>query len=203
MSWEWIAPSVTGAVGALGVTFTWLTGHQGRKHAERVMRETHAHARQIAADQRRQERIGDAYKEILEFLATMHFNILELSHRSNESEEDYFRRIAESRSSVVPDGEDLIRIMALIDAYGSKPVRQLFDLMLKGFRHLLDADLPPEGRERITRRIKECYHAMSAHMRAELLDSPLDRSEIVISPSEGVTPDNQTPQQDAPSGGRE
>lgn len=34
MAWEWVAPTATGIVGVAGVFFTWLSGAQGRAHAE-------------------------------------------------------------------------------------------------------------------------------------------------------------------------
>lgn len=32
MAWEWVAPVITGAVGASGAFFTWLTARQARDH---------------------------------------------------------------------------------------------------------------------------------------------------------------------------
>lgn len=38
MSWEWVAPVATASAGAAGVFFTWLAGHQGRKHVSELAR---------------------------------------------------------------------------------------------------------------------------------------------------------------------
>jgi hypothetical protein len=50
MAWEWVAPVATATVGVAGVFFTWLSGKQGRDHAEK-----------LAEDARKQQRLESAY----------------------------------------------------------------------------------------------------------------------------------------------
>lgn len=56
MAYEWVAPVAAGAAGALGAFFTWLTGVQGRTHAERL-----SQAARQEADRR------EAYLALLRF----------------------------------------------------------------------------------------------------------------------------------------
>ena len=64
MAYEWVAPSATAVTAGLGLFFTWLTGKQGREHAQDVSRQATAAARQLARDARR----GDAYVDLLAYV---------------------------------------------------------------------------------------------------------------------------------------
>ena len=51
--------------------FTWLTAKQGRDHAEHLMQQRIDHEAETAKDQRRQQRLADAYVDLLTFASTM------------------------------------------------------------------------------------------------------------------------------------
>jgi hypothetical protein len=74
MAWEWVAPVATAtasiAVGVGGVFFTWLTGWQGREQAETVLGQQLAHERLLAREARDQERLENAYVDLLEMAET-------------------------------------------------------------------------------------------------------------------------------------
>ncbi|OBH88861.1 hypothetical protein [Mycobacterium sp. E2733] len=61
MAWELVAPVAAAvasiAVGVGGVFFTWLTGRQGREHAEAVLGQQLAHERLLASEARDQQRL--------------------------------------------------------------------------------------------------------------------------------------------------
>lgn len=61
MAWEWVAPVVTGASGAVGVFFTWLAGAQGRAHAELMLRAGREAEREATLAKERR----DAYLTVL------------------------------------------------------------------------------------------------------------------------------------------
>ncbi|MEU1013555.1 hypothetical protein [Streptomyces sp. NPDC005890] len=61
MASEWIPAVVTGLSGALGVTFTWLAGAQGRAHAERMVAQSREAERHTYLRKERR----DAYFEAL------------------------------------------------------------------------------------------------------------------------------------------
>ena len=68
MSWEWVAPTVTGLVGVAGVTATYFTGKGGRDHAERVAERAARHAADAAWEARRQQRLQETYVSLLEMV---------------------------------------------------------------------------------------------------------------------------------------
>jgi hypothetical protein len=61
VAWEWVAPVVTGASGAVGVFFTWLAGVHGRAHAERMLKWGREAERQATLVKERR----DAYLAVL------------------------------------------------------------------------------------------------------------------------------------------
>jgi hypothetical protein len=70
MAWEWVAPVATAtasiAVGVAGIFFTWLSGKQGRDHAETISGQQLAHERLLASEARDQQRLENAYVNLLE-----------------------------------------------------------------------------------------------------------------------------------------
>jgi hypothetical protein len=70
MAWEWVAPVATAtasiAVGVAGIFFTWLSGKQGRDHAETVLSQQLAHERLLASEARDQQRLETAYVDLLD-----------------------------------------------------------------------------------------------------------------------------------------
>ena len=69
MAWEWVAPVATAtasiAVGVGGVFFTWLTGKQGREHAETVLGLQLSHERLLASEARNEQRLEKTYVDLL------------------------------------------------------------------------------------------------------------------------------------------
>jgi hypothetical protein len=69
VAWEWVAPVATAAatttVGVAGIFFTWLTGKQSRDHAQETLEEQLGHERLQAREAREQERLENAYLELL------------------------------------------------------------------------------------------------------------------------------------------
>jgi len=65
MAWEWVAPVATATAGMTGVFFTWLSGRQGRRHAETVLINQLSNSRLLAIDTRQQQRLENAYTQTL------------------------------------------------------------------------------------------------------------------------------------------
>jgi len=69
MAWEWVSPVATASAGVvaggIGVYFTWLTGKQGRDHAETITRDQLAHERLLTREARVQQRLENAYVDLL------------------------------------------------------------------------------------------------------------------------------------------
>ena len=66
MTWEWVGPVATATVGVAGIFGTWLTGKQGRDRAEAISRETLAQERLLANEARKQQRLENAYVDLLD-----------------------------------------------------------------------------------------------------------------------------------------
>ena len=66
MAWEWVSPVAAATTGVLGIFFTWLTGKQGRSHAETITRDQLAQERLLANEAREQQRLENAYVELLD-----------------------------------------------------------------------------------------------------------------------------------------
>ncbi|ORB49410.1 hypothetical protein BST43_23395 [Mycobacteroides saopaulense] len=66
MAWEWVSPLATVGGGALGAYFVWRAGKEGREHAETVSSQQLSHARQLAQDARKQQRLETAYVALLQ-----------------------------------------------------------------------------------------------------------------------------------------
>jgi hypothetical protein len=69
MAWEWVSPvaAASGGLlgGGIGAFFTWLTGKQSREHAEWTLEQQLGATRLLAREERQQERLRDAYLELL------------------------------------------------------------------------------------------------------------------------------------------
>lgn len=61
--WEWVGLSV---LGALGMFFTWLSGKQGRDHAERLALIGNEHAARMVREERTHQRLADTYVALLD-----------------------------------------------------------------------------------------------------------------------------------------
>ncbi len=67
MAWEWVAPVATGTVGVFGTFIAWLTGKQGRDHAETITRDQLDQTRVMQREANRHDEDkqfrAEAYKE--------------------------------------------------------------------------------------------------------------------------------------------
>ncbi len=115
MAWEWVAPVCTGAAGSIGVFFTWLSSHQGRKHAERV-------AEQAAVSQKdrsREERRATAYLDVLTSVNNATFTINSLTALMKTG--------GEPEPDPLPTQSDQAVLKAKVTAHGSPEARAIFD----------------------------------------------------------------------------
>ena len=66
VAWEWVAPTATFAVGAIGIVFTWLSSKQGKDHAERIAKLANEHIEAMAREERTQRRLEECYIALLD-----------------------------------------------------------------------------------------------------------------------------------------
>jgi hypothetical protein len=106
MAWEWIGTSVVGVAGIWG---TWLTGKQARDDARATAREA-----------REQQRLGNAYVELLE---------------TSEQAGQWAQTVLPMRDSIppqpvpdLPSIEVQAHTEALVKAFGSAEVRELMEV---------------------------------------------------------------------------
>jgi hypothetical protein len=103
MAWEWVGPVATATAGVAGMFFTWLTGKQSRDDARAIAKET-----------RDQQRLENAYIELLDVAervghwAQMAFPIMDTNPPKPVPE--------------LPDLAQQARAEALIRAFGSDAV---------------------------------------------------------------------------------
>lgn len=121
MAWEWVAPVATAvasiAVGVGGVFFTWLTGRQGREHAEAILAVQLSQDRLLASEARVQQRLETAYVDLLDMAgragqwAQMVLPMID----TNPPQPD----------PPLPTPEEQAHVEAVVRAFGSKEVRAL------------------------------------------------------------------------------
>jgi hypothetical protein len=118
MAWEWVSPVSAVAGASVGAVTTWLTGAGGRRHARDISESASRHAERMAAEERRQQRIADAYVELLTSVERM-------GHWCQLTKPTF----ASGNQPVVelPQFDEQARVQALVGAYGSKLVRELYD----------------------------------------------------------------------------
>jgi hypothetical protein len=106
MAWEWVG---TAGVAVAGIAATYGAGRSGRKHAEKLAREA-----------RTQERLADAYVEVLTIAARV------------GAWAQSVRPILDTNPPAVPPPlpsvEEQMRAEALLLAFGSKAARHVFEL---------------------------------------------------------------------------
>jgi hypothetical protein len=119
MAWEWVAPAATGTVGAYGIFIAWLTGKQGRHHAETITRETLAHERLLAQEAREQQRLENAYVELLR-----------MAERAGQWSQMVYPVVSSGQppNTPLPSLEVQADTEALVKAFGSQEVRDLLDV---------------------------------------------------------------------------
>jgi hypothetical protein len=120
MAWEWVAPAATAAatttVGVAGIFFTWLSGKQGRDHAETISGQQFAHARLLAKEAREQQRLETAY-----------IALLEMAERAGQWAQLVLPMMDTSPPQPVPplpSLEEQAHAEAVVRAFGSNEVRE-------------------------------------------------------------------------------
>ncbi len=119
MACEWVAPVATAtasiAVGVAGIFFTWLSGKQGRDHAETVLGQQLTHERLLAKEAREQQRLENAYVDLLDMAeragqwAQMVYPVVQTGPPPN---------------TPLPSFEEQAHTEALVRAFGSDAVRE-------------------------------------------------------------------------------
>lgn len=126
MAWEWVP---TASVGAIGIVLTFVAGKQGRDHAERVARDRSSHERTLAEEARRQQRLENAYIELLDmaekvgYWAQFSYPILEYNPPQPQPE--------------LPDLPSQARTEALVKGFGSRVVLHLMTSWRKIVKDML------------------------------------------------------------------
>ncbi len=118
MAWEWVPPVATavgvGVVGVVGLTLTWYSGKQGRDHAEKVAKDTFAHQRMLAGQERKQQRLENAYIELLD--------VAEQTGHWAQISYPLFDTHPPAPVPPLPTLEAQARVDALVKAFGSTEV---------------------------------------------------------------------------------
>lgn len=127
-----MAPVCTSALGAIGIVVTGLTAKGGRRHAENVAEDRMTHEREIAEDARAQDRLGDAYVELLSIV---------------NRTADYAGRVRPMLDTdpptprpPLPSTDEQSRADALVMAYGSRAVEALFEEWRQSVWAIIQAD---------------------------------------------------------------
>lgn len=133
MAWEWVAPMATGITGIAGVTFTWLAGHQGRRHAEEVARQNSTAQRALT----REARQAEAYLEILTLTNAMTAAVAQLTaiYRDRPNPD-------------LPALDKQVEVSAMVGLYGSQVVRDAYQKWFEYVKTLL------QNHEEITTNLK-------------------------------------------------
>ena len=120
MALDWIAPVATGTVGVAEIIFTWLTGKQARDDA-----------RQTAREARLQQRLENAYIELLDMAERV-------GHWA-QSAYPFFDTNPPQPVPSLPSLEQQARTEALVRAFGSDKVRERMESWRTVVRQMLSA----------------------------------------------------------------
>ena len=120
MAWEWVSPvaAASGGLfgGAIGAYFAWLSGQQSREQVSRTLQEQFGHDRLQAREDREQQRLENAYLELLRMTervgnwAQMVYPVIQTGPLPE---------------TPLPSPEVQAATAALLAAFGSEEVRQL------------------------------------------------------------------------------
>jgi hypothetical protein len=132
VAWEWVAPVCTTALGAFGIAVTGLTARGGRKHAENFSNARIQHEQELAEDARAQGRLGDAYVELL--------SIVNRSSAYADSVRPFIDTRPPAPIPPIPSLEEQSRAEALVMAYGSRAVEELFEAWRQSVWEIIRAD---------------------------------------------------------------
>lgn len=117
MAWEWVPLATAGVTTAVAVGATLGATRMGHRHAERLADARLVHERELAADARRQQRLSEAYVELLEVVEGVGYWSMSLYPMIDT---DPPRELPP-----LPPLERQVRAQALVSAYGSDAVREL------------------------------------------------------------------------------
>jgi hypothetical protein len=132
MAWEWVAPVATGALGATGIVFTWLSGKQGRDHAENLAKLRNDHEATLAKEERTQQRLANAYIALLE--------MAERVGMWAQMVRPMVDTIPPQPVPRMPDIDVQGQVNALVGAYGSSLVRERLDAWRAIVLHMISMD---------------------------------------------------------------
>ena len=114
MAWEWVAPVATATVGVAGIFGTWLTGRQGRDDAKAIASEKLSHERLLSKEAREQQRLENAYVDLLD-----------MTERVGQwAQMAYPRSDTHQPVPDMPPPEEQAHTGALVKAFGSDEVRE-------------------------------------------------------------------------------
>jgi hypothetical protein len=121
MAWEWVAPVATGVtaitVAVAGIVATYKAGAEGRKHAEKLADKKNAADRELAREQRHQQRQAEAYVEVLTIAERIGqwASVVERAYGAGQT------------LPQLPDLASQARGGALLNAYGSSKALAFYD----------------------------------------------------------------------------
>jgi hypothetical protein len=116
VAYEWIG---TGALGIVGIVFTWLTGKQARDQAEQTAEKRLEHERTMAREARDQERLANAYVRLL--------GMVERIGQWTQMVKPMLDTNPPQPVRALPDLDEQAEAQALVNAFGSDEVREAFE----------------------------------------------------------------------------
>jgi hypothetical protein len=137
MAWEWVAPVSAAGGASIGTVTTWLTGMGGRRHARDITRSTLRHAELMAAEERHQQRLADAYVQLLTTI-----------QRLGQWAELVRPMVGPTPQRPLPDLEEQAQTLALVGAYASPSVAALYEEYAAVIKAMLRADSDIRREER-------------------------------------------------------
>lgn len=116
---DWIGPVATATVGIAGIFGTWFNGKQARDDAKELATQSLSHERLMAEDARKQQRLENAYIEMLE-----------MTEKASQWAQIAYPLFDSNPPAPVPDLPSLdaqSHVEALVRAFGSDEVLDLFE----------------------------------------------------------------------------
>ncbi|ROO60350.1 hypothetical protein EDC02_2213 [Micromonospora sp. Llam0] len=128
MAWEWVPVVTAGVASSIAVGGTLLGARMGHLHAERLANARLQHERVLAADARRQQRLSEAYVELLDVVEGVGYWSAALYPMMDTD--------PPQELPPLPSLEKQVRVQALVTAYGSEAVRELHRDWTKSMVHI-------------------------------------------------------------------
>lgn len=116
MASEWIGDVATAVVAAAGIGYTYLAGARGRDQVDRMALASRKHERTMAREAREQERLADAYVQLLGMMERIGQWVQQVNpmYQSNPDRP-------------LPDLDKQADVVAAMRAYGSDEVVEAFE----------------------------------------------------------------------------